>query len=337
MTTYLTNRDGGKTNEDGHIRFFIKHFRGQVVEGLTPQAKSPLSMGIDITVGDAKVNYGSYGYTVWTDATESVSITTADPSNPRWDRVVGYIDRSITPSTANTNNPGLFKFMAIAGTPAASPVSPSDVVTQAAVGADNPFFDICLVYVGAGVTTISGTEINDIRYFTSITMDEIQERSLDNGVTIDNLNIKDGLITGGSGTGVANSSLSTTAGDIGGAAGTWVAVNTGFSVEPTGGIYRYQKIGKFVTLHIVQPVNGTSNSTSFAISLPFTAKTIANMQWHGTGTGLDNSLLIATPVFLRIASGGSVVNVYPSASSSSAWTASNGKRLPIGDITYEIE
>lgn len=178
MTTYLTNRDGGKTNEEGHIRFQTKIWNGNIVSGLQAVQRSPLAMGINISVGDAKVYYSTYGYTVWTDAVEAVGIATADPSNPRIDRIVGYVDRSITPSSANSNNPGLLKFMAVTGTPAASPSAPSDVTVQAAVGASNPYFNIANVLVGTGVTTISTGNITDTRIFLTVPANSVTNSAL---------------------------------------------------------------------------------------------------------------------------------------------------------------
>ena len=168
MTTYLNNRDGGKTNEEGHLRFQAKVWSGNIVSGLQAVQRSPLAMGINISVGDAKVDYSTYGYSVWIDSIEAVGITTADPSNPRIDRIVGYVDRSVTPSSTNSNNPGLLKFMSVAGTPAASPSAPSNVTVQAAVGASNPYFNIANVLVGTGVTTISTGNITDTRVFLTV-------------------------------------------------------------------------------------------------------------------------------------------------------------------------
>ena len=170
MTTYTTNRDGGKTNEEGHIRFQTKVWSGNIVSGLQAVQRSPLAMGINISVGDAKVDYSTYGYTVWTDAIESVSIATADPSNPRIDRIVCYVDRAVTPSSTNSNNPGIVKFKSVAGTPAASPSAPSDVTVQTSVGASNPYFDIARVLVGTGVTTIDNSKITDTRVLVSATL-----------------------------------------------------------------------------------------------------------------------------------------------------------------------
>lgn len=178
MTSYLTNRDGGKTNQEGHIRFQTKVWNGNVVSGLQALVRSPLAMGVNISIGDAKVDYSTYGFTVWTDAIEAVSIATADPSNPRIDTVVGYVDMAVTPSSTSTNNPGLLKFKSVAGTPAASPSSPSGATIQASVGASNPYFTIANVLVGTGVTTIDNTKITDTRVIININGSNIADNSV---------------------------------------------------------------------------------------------------------------------------------------------------------------
>lgn len=178
MSSYTSNRDGGKTNEEGHYRFHVKAWTGNVLSGLQAQAKSPLALGVDITTGDVKVDYSGYGYTAWTDAIESVTLTTADPSNPRIDRIVGYIDRGVTPSSAVTNNPGILKFLAVAGTPAGSPSAPNDAAVQTSVGASNPWFSIANVLVGTGVTTISSGNITDTRVLITVPANGVNSTSL---------------------------------------------------------------------------------------------------------------------------------------------------------------
>jgi hypothetical protein len=116
---------------------------------------------------------------------------------------------------------------------------------------------------------------------------------------------------------------------------TWVPTITGFSSAPTGGLYYYQQFGKWVTLIIRQPNNGTSNATSFTISLPLNARTVTNMVWPGLGRAVDGGSSQTTPAGLSVDSGASVLNIYPTYSFGN-WTASSGKRLIFGTITYEV-
>lgn len=170
MSLFLSNRDGGLTDEQGHYRFQTNVWSGHVIgDGLQVTQNSPLGMSVIVGEGDARVPYAGYAYTAWNDANEVVNISTANPSNPRIDRLVMYIDRGDTPQQVNPNNPGIPKFAVVAGTPAAVPVRPSDSAVDSAVGASNPWIDLADVTVNAGVTQITNSNITDTRLPVSIT------------------------------------------------------------------------------------------------------------------------------------------------------------------------
>lgn len=170
MAVYLSNRDGGKTDEEGHYRFQNNVWSGNVIgNGVLVTENSPLGMSVLVNDGDFKVPYSDYGYTGWVDGAETVTIATADPSNPRIDRIVLYVDRGEAPQTVNPNNPNIIKFAAVAGTPSAVPVRPSDGAVDSAVGASNPWIDLADVTVNAGVTQITNANITDTRLPVSIT------------------------------------------------------------------------------------------------------------------------------------------------------------------------
>lgn len=112
----------------------------------------------------------------------------------------------------------------------------------------------------------------------------------------------------------------------------------GFSTVPPGAVYRYRKVGTTVTVSVAQPTNGTSNSTSFTISLPFPAKTIAGMQWSSVVTQtIDNGAVNTTNVGIcAINSGNTFITVYKNIAGTN-WTASGGKRAPAFIIEYECD
>lgn len=168
MATYVSYRDGGKTDEVGLSRMTSKLWTGNVLEGLQAEQSDPLGMNVIVTPGDIKINHGSGCYYAWSDSNATVTIATADTSNPRIDRIVAYVDVAQTPTTAQTNNPGLLKFAAVAGTPAATPSAPSDTTVQNAIGVGNPYTDLAAVTVAASVTQISNNEITDQRTLLSI-------------------------------------------------------------------------------------------------------------------------------------------------------------------------
>jgi len=165
MAIYLSNRDGGKTDEQGHYKFQTNAFTGNVLNGgLQVTQNSPLAMNVKVSGGDARIPYSDYAYTAWIPAgsPETVTVTTANPSNPRIDRLVMYVDRGETPSSATANNPTLCKLMLVAGTPAGSPSRPSNGTVDTAVS-NNPYIDLADIRVNAGVTQITNANITDTR------------------------------------------------------------------------------------------------------------------------------------------------------------------------------
>lgn len=115
----------------------------------------------------------------------------------------------------------------------------------------------------------------------------------------------------------------------------WTPTLSGWSVNPTNTVYRYRLSGKTCTLVIRQGADGTSDSPTTTLSLPFTAATITNMAWVGTGTGRDNGNYTTSPVVGIILSAGTVITFYPGASLG-IWTATGGKRIGAMTIVYEI-
>ena len=82
--------------------------------------------------------------------------------------------------------------------------------------------------------------------------------------------------------------------------------------------------------------NGTSNATTFTLSLPFTAKTITNMAWGSIGLVVDNGITQTTPGGLRVLSAATVMDVFKDVSNA-AFMNSGGKRLAnTNPMTYEI-
>lgn len=119
---------------------------------------------------------------------------------------------------------------------------------------------------------------------------------------------------------------------------TWTPTLTGFSSPPSGATYRYQRIGNTVTCLISMPNNGTSNATSFTISLPFQAANIGTgAEWRaGLMQSVNNGTVETTTPGLAIIeiSNPTVITTFRNLNGS-LWTASGGKRIPGFVITYE--
>ncbi len=116
---------------------------------------------------------------------------------------------------------------------------------------------------------------------------------------------------------------------------TWSPTLTGFSVNPAGASYRYKVIGRLCYINIYQPNAGTSNATSFSISLPITAANNASYGCVPYST-TDNGAAQTTPAQAVIAAGGSTVILAKSISGAGgAWTNANGKAASLS-MFYEI-
>lgn len=165
MSTYLSVRDGGKTNEEGNNRA-LSQIMSEGVLGesdlLVSEKSGTPDMSVDVAVGDGFISEGDYNYHGWIDAVENVAVDASDPTNPRIDRVVMYIDKAVV-SSATTNNLGATKFDVVAGTPAASPVAPTDGDVDTAVGAGNPWIELAQISVAALVSSITDANITDLR------------------------------------------------------------------------------------------------------------------------------------------------------------------------------
>lgn len=167
MSLATSNRDGGRTNEAGHLRGVTRGFIGEVLNGLNvTQRTAGANMSVDVAIGDAIIQRSdnTYGHPAWNDAAYNQVIAAADGSNPRRDIIVMYIDYGQTPSTGVANNTnGVVKITSVAGTAAGSPVDPSNVTIQSAVGSGNPFIKLARVRVAAGSTSVTNSVIDDLR------------------------------------------------------------------------------------------------------------------------------------------------------------------------------
>lgn len=120
---------------------------------LAVTANSPVGMSVKVAsgwaaiVGTTQANMGTY--VAYNDASVTLTITTANPTNPRIDLICATINDSYY--SGATNN---VVFQVIAGTPAASPVAPSLPANS---------ISLATVRVNAAVTQILTANITDTR------------------------------------------------------------------------------------------------------------------------------------------------------------------------------
>lgn len=125
-------------------------------------ANSPAGMSVRVgtgwaaIVGDEQSNMGTY--VVYNDAQDTLTITTADPTNPRIDVVCATVRDAYYSGAYND-----VILQVIAGTPAGSPVAPALP--------DNSI-SLAEIAVGAGVTQINTGNITDTRVLVTTNIPE---------------------------------------------------------------------------------------------------------------------------------------------------------------------
>jgi hypothetical protein len=147
---------------------------------LAVTANSPVGMSVRVAsgwaaiVGTTQANMGTYvGYN---DAQVTLTITTADPTNPRIDLVCMTVNDSYY--SGSTNNVVL---QVVAGTPAGSPVAPSLPANS---------ISLATVAVAAGALSITSGNITDTRVLVTTNIPEVGDISA--------VNAGNGLSGGGS-------------------------------------------------------------------------------------------------------------------------------------------
>lgn len=199
MTLYLSNRDGnGKTNEEGHYKLPLNAWNGTVLNAaacLVTQ-QSPLALGVKIAPGEFKIldTSNNFSFSGWNSADLNVTITTADPANPRISSIVLYVDKGAATSASPPNNPGIVKAVAVNGTPGAVPVAPNGATIQSAVGAGNPYIVLANATVAAAGTTVANAAISDQRVIMTVATNMVNTAAIQDN-SISTVKIQDSAIT----------------------------------------------------------------------------------------------------------------------------------------------
>ena len=127
---------------------------------VTPNSPAGMSVRVALgwaaIIGTIQANMGAY--TVYNDATTTLTVTTADPTNPRIDRVVVTVQDAYYSGAFND-----VIFQVVAGTPAGSPVAPATPANS---------ISLATILVGAGVTQINSGNITDTRTLVTTNIPE---------------------------------------------------------------------------------------------------------------------------------------------------------------------
>lgn len=171
----LYNYSKSLVSPEGYGRHEANFLSGDIINGF----ETVIGTGLQVTTkpGNAVIRNGSGGtasaHLVSLTADFTVTLATADASNPRIDAIVLYVDTSVslpsgTPTAANLDGLGVAKLIKVNGTPAASPSAPSTAAIQSAIGsASYPYTILANWRVNAGVSALSQTNCTDTRVFAA--------------------------------------------------------------------------------------------------------------------------------------------------------------------------
>lgn len=145
---------------------------------LAVTANSPVGMSVRVAsgwaaiVGTTQSNMGVY--TVYNDALTVLTVTTADPTNPRIDRVVATVQDAYYSGAYND-----VIFQVVAGTPAGSPVAPATPANS---------ISLATISVAAAATQINSGDITDTRtsVTTNLPVGDLTEVTAGTGITVTN-------------------------------------------------------------------------------------------------------------------------------------------------------
>lgn len=160
---------GGAIDAEGFLKYLLHFHRTGYTRALNvTQRAAGANMSVDVNIDSSNFGGGLFMTTAgvpyfgYTNAAINATVATADPTNPRRDIVVAYIDLSLI-TTGTTNNLGAFKVKVVTGTAAASPSDPNAAAIQSSVGAGNPYVQLARVSLTAALGSITNAVITDLR------------------------------------------------------------------------------------------------------------------------------------------------------------------------------
>ena len=180
MANKIYNVNGGKHSAAAYAAFEKSLYGSCVATSSDYTATAGTGMKVNLSIGNGLIDSGSgYAYRIGSDAMNTIDIATSS-SSARIDSIVAYVDTGVAPSTSvldNSNN--MLKFVAVTGTPSATPVAPSSATIQSAIGAGNPYMVLWDVTIPANATALTNATFTDRRTIAN---------------AVDGANIEDGSI-----------------------------------------------------------------------------------------------------------------------------------------------
>lgn len=205
---YSSNGDT-YTDEYGTQLVLNRLLDGEVVEGFKVVANGSPNMKVRVQPGSGRIPTGtypsSYGYLISHDTVAGEEVTIAPAAaSPRLDYVLAYVDKavagSVLPAHVNNTN-GVLKFVAVAGTPAGSPVVPTNGQITAVVGS-NPYIILGEILVNVGAGSITNPNIADRRKIaTAVKAQSLKSGQIDYSTFLKNIKSGTNSVVNGIGAG----------------------------------------------------------------------------------------------------------------------------------------
>src|SRR5690349_3765611 len=102
MSQFVAIRNGGKTDENGALRFLRQsssNGQGNVqATGMAVSQHATPGASVDISIGDCVIAYQDYCFYTWIDALYNLAIGANASGNSRIDAIVAYVDLSVVSS-----------------------------------------------------------------------------------------------------------------------------------------------------------------------------------------------------------------------------------------------
>jgi len=112
---------------------------------------------------------------------------------------------------------------------------------------------------------------------------------------------------------------------------TWTPTFTGFSVNPPSVTARYTQIGKLVIAFVAMG-NGTSNASTFTLTLPVAAANTVKQQFPAA-VQTNNGAALLEPALIKTRVNSTTADIFKDASGA-GWSTIGGKKV-IFTIMYE--
>jgi hypothetical protein len=249
-------------------------------------------MSVDVQVGDVNIQASDRAFYGINDAVVNVVVSASSPSNPRRDAVVAYIDLSVVSSVSN-DNPGVLKFLVVAGTPAGSPADPSAGTIQTAVGGTNPYIILARIDVATSSSSVVNANITDRRNPAALAVPYLYGgASNTNGHLVPNVADDTVALLNATQT-LSNKTLTDPSMTFGGISATgawtsWTPTWTNLTVGNGVGDYKYLIVGKTVHFRLKFTLGTTSAvATGPRFSLPVNSTGMGDNDAYAIGTSLD--------------------------------------------------